>query len=226
MMKQIRTPLVVLSVGLLGLGTLHACSTTQRGAAIGAAGGAAVGAALGNPSGHTARGAIIGAAVGGAAGAIIGRRMDQQAAELEQSIEGAEIERVGEGIHVTFDSGLMFDFDSDALRSASRTNLGNLARSLQDNPDSDVLIVGHTDSVGRADYNEGLSERRAGSAAQYLVSQGVDRSRVRAVGRGETEPVASNDTDAGRQENRRVEVAIFASEELQDQARREAGDGR
>lgn len=199
---------------LVPLGTAGCASMnrTGQGAAIGAGAGAAVGAVIGNQTGSTARGAIIGAVVGGTAGAIIGRRMDQQAAELAEQIPGAQVVRIGEGIAVIFDSGLLYDFDSDAVKPAARENLVNLANSLQRHPDSEVLIVGHTDNVGSATYNQGLSERRARSAANILLQQGISTSRVRTMGRGLTEPVASNDTDAGRAQNRRVEVAIFASE--------------
>jgi len=183
--------------------------------------GASAGAMIGNQTGSTARGAIIGAVVGGAAGAIIGHRMDKQARELEQSIPGATVRRVGEGIEVTFASGLLFDFDSDRIRGDARRNLDELARSLDKYPDTDLLIVGHTDDVGTGSYNMALSERRAESAARYIESQGV-RTGIRPVGRGEREPVSSNDSDYGRQKNRRVEVAIYASDALRGQARREA----
>jgi outer membrane protein OmpA-like peptidoglycan-associated protein len=184
----------------------------QEGAVIGAATGAAVGGVVGNQTGSTARGAIIGAVVGGAAGAIIGHQMDQQAKELSQSIPGATVARVGEGIEVTFASGLLFAFDSDQILPTAGTNLTELAKSLNRYPDSQLLIVGHTDNVGDAAYNQRLSERRSASAATYLATQGVVRTRLAASGKGETEPVATNDTDAGRQQNRRVEVAIYASE--------------
>lgn len=184
---------------------------------IGAAGGAAVGAAVGKATGNTARGAILGAAIGGAAGAIIGRQMEKQARELAMEIPGAKVERVGEGILVTFDSGILFDFDSAELRPAARENLRNLAESLKKYPNTNVLLVGHTDAIGSDEYNYNLSTRRANAAANYLVSLGVDRKRIEAVGRGETEPVADNDTEAGRQQNRRVEVAIFASEEYRQE---------
>jgi outer membrane protein OmpA-like peptidoglycan-associated protein len=188
-------------------------SKTQEGAAIGGAAGAVLGGIIGNQTGSTAKGAIIGAAVGGAAGAIIGRQMDEQAEALEEDLPGAEIERVGEGIQVTFDSGILFDFDSYALRAEAREHLTNLASSLNEYPDSEVLIVGHTDSSGADQYNQTLSENRADAAGNYLLRQGVKPSRVKTMGLGETEPVASNDTDMGMQQNRRVEVAIFASEE-------------
>ncbi len=198
-----------------------ACATkTQTGAIIGAAGGAVAGGVIGKATGNTARGAIIGAAVGGAAGAIIGAQMDKQAKELQQNIPGATVERIGEGIAVTFASGLLYDFDSDVVKSEAGKNLRSLAQSLEKYPGSDILIVAHTDQVGPASYNQGLSERRASAAANYLVAQGVVRSRVSTRGMGETDPVASNDTESGRARNRRVEVAIYASEAYKAQVTR------
>ncbi|MBA2291002.1 MAG: OmpA family protein [Gemmatimonadales bacterium] len=206
------------------LATAGCATKTQTGAVIGAAGGAVVGGAIGKASGSTAKGAIIGAVVGGTAGAIIGAKMDKQAKELEQNIRGARVERVGEGIQVTFDSGLLFDYDSDAVRSAAQENLRTLAGSLGSYADSDLLIVGHTDDRGADSYNLGLSERRAAAAANYLVTQGVARSRLRTMGLGESEPVSPNDNDAGRQANRRVEIAIYASEAARAEAARQAGN--
>ena len=194
--------------------SLAACSTFSRkekGAVIGAGAGAVVGGVIGNQTGSTTRGAIIGAVVGGAAGAIIGHQMDQQAKELKQNIPGATVARVGEGIAVTFASGLLYDFDSDVIRSDAAVNLRSLASSLEKYPNTDLLIVGHTDAVGTSEYNQMLSQRRATAAANYLASQGVSSSRLQAVGRGETEPIATNDTEAGRQANRRVEIAIVAN---------------
>lgn len=193
---------------------LSACSTFSRkeqGAVIGAGAGAVVGGVIGNQTGSTTRGAIIGAVVGGAAGAIIGHQMDQQAKELKQNIPGATVARVGEGIAVTFASGLLYDFDSDVIRSDAAQNLRSLASSLEKYPNTDLLIVGHTDAVGTSEYNQTLSQRRATAAANYLASLGVSSARLQAVGRGETEPIATNDTEAGRQANRRVEIAIVAS---------------
>ena len=205
-----------------------ACQSLQtnkeKGAVIGAAGGAAVGAAVGKATGSTARGAIIGAAVGGAAGAIIGHQMDQKAKEIEGKVAGADVTRVGEGLVVTFDSGLLFDFDSDRLRSESKKNLDNLASSLSgDFADSKLLLVGHTDSQGSDDYNQNLSRRRADAVASYLESQNISAARVETSGRGESEPIASNDTDAGRQQNRRVEVAIYAGDKMKATAKSKAG---
>jgi outer membrane protein OmpA-like peptidoglycan-associated protein len=190
---------------------------TGRGAVIGAAGGAAVGAVIGRQVGSTARGAIIGAAVGGAAGAVIGRQMDKQAEELAATIPGATVQRVGEGIVVTFADGLLFPFNSTDLLPAGQDNLRNLAASLKANPETEVLIVGHTDAVGSDTYNQSLSEQRATSAASILASNGIPRDRIRTSGRGELEPISDNESEAGRQSNRRVEVAIFASEEYREQ---------
>src|SRR5215216_3814902 len=194
----------------------------EEGGIIGAAGGAVIGGAIGRASGSTAKGAILGAVVGGAAGMIIGHQMDKQAAELKQNIPGAVVERVGEGIQVTFASGLLFDFDSDVVRSAAQTNLRNLATSLDKYPGSELLIAGHTDSVGTDSYNVALSQRRAESAAAYLAEQGVDRARLSSRGLGEDEPVAPNDSDAGRSRNRRVEVAMYAGEAQRAAAKRQA----
>lgn len=199
--------------GLTGCTSL---SQTERGAVIGAAGGAAVGAIVGRQIGSTARGAVIGAAVGGAAGAVIGRQMDQQAEELSESIPGATVQRVGEGIVVTFESGLLFPYDSDALLPAGQQNLNNLAQSLQRYPETEVLIIGHTDAAGTDAYIQGLSERRANSAANILAGYGIPRDRVRTMGRGESEPVADNTTEFGMQQNRRVEVVIYAGEEYRE----------
>ena len=192
----------------------------ETGAIIGGATGAAVGAAVGRANGSTAKGAIIGAAVGGTAGAVIGHQMDQQAKEIKQNIPGAIVERVGEGLQVTFESGLLFDYDSDVLREAARKNLATLAASLEKYPNTDLMIVGHTDATGPDAYNMTLSERRAAAASSYLAAQGVSRTRLRSTGRGESEPLVPNETEENRQKNRRVEVAIFANEQLKAQALR------
>jgi outer membrane protein OmpA-like peptidoglycan-associated protein len=204
--------ILVAGIPLSGLAGCASMSNKEKGAVIGATTGAAAGAVIGNKVGSTAKGAIIGAVVGGTAGAVIGHQMDQQAKELAYDIEGARVERVGEGIVVTFESGILYPFDSDQVQPAGRVNLQKLAESLKKYPNTDVLIVGHTDAVGTDSYNATLSQKRAAAAAAYLSSQGIDGARLHTEGRGEAEPIASNDSDAGRQENRRVEVAIFASE--------------
>lgn len=212
------------SAGLAGCASLNNLNNKEKGAVIGATGGAVVGGAIGKNNGSTAKGAIIGAVVGGTAGAVIGHQMDQQAKELKQEIPGARVERVGEGIQVTFDSGILFDYDSSSLRPEARKNLESLANSLDEYPNTDLLIVGHTDARGSDQYNERLSEQRASSAARYLSSLGVSTGRLDAQGRGEYEPVAENESDWGRQQNRRVEIAIFASEEYREKLQRRGGE--
>lgn len=205
---------------LMGAMAVQGCSSNLR---TGSLGGAAAGAIVGGLTSGTARGAIIGAAVGGAAGAAIGAVMDSQAEDLQDKLPNATVERVGEGIAVTFDSGILFDVNSSTLRPAAQQNLTDLVASLEEYEGTEVLVVGHTDSTGEAAYNQALSERRASSARTFLIGAGLDAGRVRAVGMGETEPIASNETEAGRQENRRVEVAIFASEEMQEEMLRRHG---
>lgn len=208
-MKQNTSILLVFALVLTSCSNL---SNLTKGTLIGTTAGAAVGAAAGAYFGDTTKGAIIGAAVGGATGAIIGRNMDKQAEELAR-MEKAKVERIGEGIAISFESGLLFATNSADLQPAARENLTTLATSLKNFPDSDVLVVGHTDSTGTATYNQTLSERRAASAKAFLVSQGVAETRIKAEGRGKNEPIADNKTAEGRDANRRIEVAIFANEE-------------
>jgi outer membrane protein OmpA-like peptidoglycan-associated protein len=193
----------------------------SKGGLIGAGGGAAAGALLGGILGGgrgTAAGAILGAAVGGGAGAIIGRRMDKQAAELQRDMANAKVERVGEGIKITFDSGILFDTNSSALRPASQADVAKLAATLQKYNDTNVLIEGHTDNTGTDAINQPLSERRAQAVANSLTAQEVASSRISTKGLGSTDPVADNTTVEGRQANRRVEVAIFANEKMKKAA--------
>jgi outer membrane protein OmpA-like peptidoglycan-associated protein len=201
------------SLAPLGVSALTGCALNKKtqGAIIGGAAGGVAGGIIGNQTGSTTRGAIIGAVAGGTIGAVIGHQMDQQAKELAQDIPGAVVARVGEGITVTFASGLLYDFDSDVIRETAADNLRSLAASLSTYSNTDLLIVGHTDAVGTSPYNQTLSERRALAAMRFLITQGVRSGRLQAVGRGETEPIASNETEAGRQLNRRVEIAIVAN---------------
>ncbi|MCC5907449.1 MAG: OmpA family protein [Balneolaceae bacterium] len=215
----------VLAISTLIIGLFIAgCSSwgrTTTGAVIGAGAGTAAGAVVGKTLGNTAAGAIAGAAVGGTVGAIIGRQMDRKAEELAQELEGVEIQRVEEGIAISFDSGILFDFDSSTLRPEARENLRKLADIMGQDNNSNLLVVGHTDWIGDENYNLRLSERRARSAADYLVSQGIQRQRIDIEGKGEYEPIADNETEQGRQQNRRVEVAIFASDEYVEQLKAE-----
>lgn len=196
-------------------GTDDGASNTGKGAVIGATAGAVLGAIIGENTGSTARGAIIGAAVGGVAGAIVGREMDVKAEQFERELHGAKIERVGEGILVTFGDGVLFDFDSSALRPEARESLRRLVAAI-DPAEVQLMIVGHTDSKGSEEYNRELSIRRAQSAVDYLSTLGFPRHQMSMRGMGEAEPVATNETEAGRQANRRVEIAVFASPEYRE----------
>ncbi|TGD79078.1 OmpA family protein [Hymenobacter wooponensis] len=196
-------------------------SKTVKGGLLGAGGGAVVGGVLGRVIGgknSTAGGAIIGAAVGGAGGALIGRRMDKQAAELKREMAGAKVERVGEGIKITFDSGILFAKNSAALTSTAEENINELAQTLIKYGDTNVLVEGHTDNTGTDAINNPLSQRRAQAVANYAQQQGVDASRFTVKGYGSTQPIADNSTEAGRVANRRVEIAIYANEKLKKAA--------
>lgn len=186
---------------------------TKRGAAIGGVAGAIVGGVLGNNrgSGNAKRGAVIGGAVGAATGAIVGAMMDKQERELRQ-IEGVNVQRVGnDELAVTVKNEVLFDFNSAALRGASRDSLSEMADVFQKYPDTTIRVAGHTDSIGSASYNQRLSERRAASVERYLENMGVRSSRIDAIGYGESQPRATNSTASGRQLNRRVEIHIKAN---------------
>lgn len=196
-------------------------SKTAKGGLLGAGGGAVVGGVLGRVIGGksgTAAGAIIGAAVGGGAGALIGRKMDKQAEDLQRDMQNAKVERVGEGIKITFDSGILFDTNSANLRAASQSEIQKMAAVLQKYPDTNVLVEGHTDNTGSDAINNPLSQRRAQAVADNTVGQGVDASRVTTQGYGSSQPVADNTTEAGKQANRRVEIAIYANEKMKKAA--------
>jgi outer membrane protein OmpA-like peptidoglycan-associated protein len=197
--------------------SLSGCNASNKakGAAIGAGSGAVIGGIIGKQSGNTAVGAIIGAGVGGATGAVIGDNMDKQAEELKADLKGAKVERIGEGIKITFDSGLMFDFDSYTLRPETKSNLADLAKTLKKYEDTDILIEGHTDKTGSEDYNMKLSEQRAGAVEDYLEQLNVKGSRIATEGYGEIQPISENDP-----ENRRVEVAIYANNKMKRLAKK------
>ncbi|ACU57937.1 OmpA family protein [Chitinophaga pinensis] len=224
-MKRIN-PIVAI---LLSAITLFACNTvkqmdnTQKGAAIGVAGGAATGAIIGKAAGNTALGAIIGAAVGGGAGVLIGKKMDKQAQEIKTEVPNATVERVGEGINVTFASGVLFGFDKSDLTGQAQQNIKDLATILNKYPDTYVRVEGHTDTTGTDSYNMGLSERRANAVATYLKSQGVAASRVQTFWYGARQPVVPNNSDANKAKNRRVEFSIFANEKMKSDAQKESG---
>jgi outer membrane protein OmpA-like peptidoglycan-associated protein len=219
--NKFKTALVAVTLATATLvgSSCNSLTKTQKGTAIGAGAGGTIGALIGKSAGNTALGAIIGGAVGGTAGAFIGRKMDRQAAEIKQTVPGATVERQGEGILVKFDSGILFDVDKTALKSAARSNLQNLATSLNSNPQTNILIVGHTDNTGSATYNQDLSVRRAEAVKAFIVSNGVSSGRLSTQGKGLTEPIADNSTESGRTQNRRVEVVIVANDALKQEAK-------
>lgn len=196
---------------------------SQKGAAIGVGGGAAVGAVVGKVLGNTAMGAIVGAAVGGTAGAIIGKKMDQQADEMKQVLDDAEVRRVGEGIAVTFKEKVLFGFDQADLNNTAQQGLTKLDDVLNRYPDTDIEIIGHTDDKGSANYNQRLSERRATSVADFLKAHGITTSRITTRGMGESDPKVPNTSDTNRAENRRVEFVITANQKMKDAAKQQAG---
>ena len=225
-MKTLRIKVATLSlalatVGILGSGC-DSLTKTQKGAAIGAGAGGTIGAFIGKAAGNTALGAIIGGAVGGTAGAFIGRNMDRQAAEIKQTVPGATVTREGEGILVKFDSGILFDTDKSDVKPAAQANLQKLATSLQNNPNTNILIVGHTDNTGSDSHNMDLSVRRAESVKSYIAGNNVSTSRLTTSGKGESEPIADNTTVDGRAQNRRVEIVIVANDQMKQQAKQSA----
>ena len=222
----------VLTTAMLAGTFLTSCNTvknsnnSQRGAAAGAAAGAVLGGVLGNNVGNknnSALGAVLGGVIGGTAGAIIGKNMDKQAQQIETALPGATVERVGEGIKVILNENTVnFNFDSAELTSTAKSNLDKIAKVLIDNPKTLITIYGYTDSVGKDEYNMKLSRSRANAVKSYLVTKGMGVKRITAQGMGEADPIASNDTDAGRAKNRRVEFGIVANEDMIDDARKEA----
>lgn len=214
--------IITLCLGLLTV-TATNCknwSKTAKGGTIGAGAGALAGAVIGEVTGdNTVKGAIIGAAVGGAAGAAIGNYMDRQAREMREDLENAKVERVGEGIKITFDSGILFKVDSYNLQEPAKENIAELSEILKKYDDTNILFAGHTDNTGSEKYNQQLSEDRGKSVAEYTSFLGVESNRMTIIGYGETDPIASNETAEGRQQNRRVEIAIYANDELKEAAK-------
>lgn len=198
-------------------------NNTQKGAGIGTAAGAIIGGILGNnigKGGNAPLGAVLGGVVGGVAGGVIGNKMDKQAKDIKEVLPGAEVERVGEGIKVTLhENTVNFDFNSSNLTSAAKNNLDKLVTVLRNNPDTNINIYGHTDNVGTDAVNMKISGQRAGAVKNYFVANGISSSRLFTEGLGKGSPIASNDTDAGRAKNRRVEFAITANEKMIEDAK-------
>ena len=213
MRKKIIALCLIVTLVLMGMGCAE-WTRMQKGAAIGAGAGGVAGGLIGHAAGSTAVGVLLGAVIGGAAGAFIGNYMDKQAAEIERDIAGARVERVGEGIKITFSSGIMFDIDRAVLKDQYKGEISELATILNKYEDTNILLEGHTDSTGTEEYNLDLSKKRSQSVANYLATQNVNPTRFTIMGYGESQPIASNETPEARAQNRRVEVAIYANEKL------------
>lgn len=222
-MKTIRQFALILSLmGLVASGC-KSMNRSQKGAVIGAVGGGAIGGVVGRAMGNTAMGAIVGATVGGVAGAIIGKKMDKQAEEMKEVLGDAEVKRVGEGIVIEFKDKVLFGFDRSDLGASAQANLDKLTNVLKKYPDTNIEIIGHTDSKGSDTYNQALSERRASSVGAYLRNKGISSARITTRGMGESDPKVPNDSEANMAENRRVEFVITANQKMVDDAKREAG---
>src|SRR5690606_1451014 len=232
-MKSFKDNLMVvaLSAGLLmsSCEAIQNTNHTQRGAAVGATSGAVIGGVLGNNVGsgdNAVLGAIAGAVIGGVAGGLIGNHMDKQAEKIEDTVPGAEVVRTAEGIQVILDeqSDVRFEYDKSDLTAQAKANLDKLVPVFNEYPDTDILVVGFTDSKGSDTYNQGLSERRSASVVAYLKSKGIASSRLSSIGQGESNPRGDNETEAGRAQNRRVEFAITANEKMVEEAQQQAGE--
>lgn len=225
----------ILVLAIVFIGALSACDATrnasnaQKGAVIGTASGAVLGAILGNNVGsgnNSEIGAVIGGVVGGTAGVLIGNRMDKQAQKIEEEIPGAQVERIDDAIVITFDegSGVYFATNRHDLNEQSRSNLDKLSGVMKEYVDTDILVVGHTDSTGPYDFNMTLSKNRAQSVTSYLVGKGISSGRFTTEWFGPDNPTHDNSTAEGRAKNRRVNVAIVPNEKMIQDAKNEAGE--
>jgi outer membrane protein OmpA-like peptidoglycan-associated protein len=194
-------------------------SKTRKGAIIGTGGGAVIGAVIGRASGNTALGALIGATVGGAAGAIVGKQMDKQAEEIQNTVSGAKVYRIGEGIIVEFSDKVLFEFDKSNLNEGAKGNIDKLVKILEKYPDTNIEVQGHTDNTGTDSYNMSLSKRRASAVSNYLINRGISSRRTSTKGYGESAPNYSNDSEESRSQNRRVEFLITANAKMREAAK-------
>ena len=221
---------MLLALNLSSCEATKNASNTQKGGAIGAAGGAILGAIIGNNTGKKGSGgelgAVIGVVVGGTAGVLIGSKMDKQAQKIEEEIPGAVVERIDDGIVVTFDenSGVFFETNKYNINTASNTLLTKLSNILKEYPDTNVLVIGHTDSSGADAYNMTLSKNRAESVTNFFISKGIASNRFTTSWFGEEQPVADNTTPEGRAKNRRVNLAIVPNDKMKSDAKTESGE--
>lgn len=218
----------LLSSVFTGCNAVKNSNNTQKGVAIGAVAGGVLGAVLGNnigKGGNGALGAVLGGVIGGVAGGVIGNKMDKQAREIETALPGATVERVGEGIKLTLgENSVRFDTNKSTLTTTAKANLDKLVPVFQSYADTDIVIYGYTDSTGKVEYNQTLSEQRAASVKAYLASKGLNTARFTTTGLGIADPIATNDTPEGRSQNRRVEFAITANQKMIEDAKKEAGN--
>ncbi len=236
-MKRITGKMILIAGAIItmasGCSTIKKSNKTERGVVIGAAGGAVIGGVIGNNvgKGNTVLGAVIGSVLGGVAGGIIGNKMDRQAEQIKKEIPGAEVERVGEGIVVTFPDknpdgskmGVYFEFNQSAITPNSKLALEKLVSIFKEYAETNILVEGHTDNKGTDTYNLGLSQRRADAVGNYLKANGITSSRLTIKWYGESQPKVDNTTDANRAENRRVEFGITANDKMKEEAKKEAG---
>ena len=215
---------LALIISLTNCKSVQNANNKQKGAVIGAAGGAVIGAIIGNnvgKGGNGELGAVIGGVVGGTAGVLIGAQMDKQAQKIEEEIPGAKVERVDDAIVVTFDenSGVYFATEKYDINTASQTTLNKLSSIFMEFPDTNILVVGHTDSSGSEAYNMTLSKNRAYAVTNYLINKGLSSGRFTTNWFGETQPMHDNSTSEGRAKNRRVNVAILPNQKMIDDAK-------
>ena len=220
---------LVLIVSLTNCKAVQNANNKQKGAVIGATSGAVIGAIIGNNAGkggNSEAGAVIGGVVGGTAGVLIGAKMDKQAQKIEEEIPGATVERVEDAIVITFDetSGVYFETNKYNINNASQQTLNKLVAVFKEYPETNILVVGHTDSVGAEDYNMTLSKNRATSVTNYLINNGISRSRLTTDWFGETQPIQDNSTSEGRAKNRRVNIAVLPNDKMIDDAKKQSGE--
>lgn len=220
---------LVLTVSLTNCKAVQNANNKQKGAVIGATSGAVIGAIIGNNAGKGGNGeagAVIGGVVGGTAGVLIGAKMDKQAQKIEEEIPGATVERVEDAIVITFDetSGVYFETNKYNINNASQQTLNKLVAVFKEYPETNILVVGHTDSVGAEDYNMTLSKNRATSVTNYLINNGISRSRLTTDWFGETQPIQDNSTSEGRAKNRRVNIAVLPNDKMIDDAKKQSGE--
>ncbi len=220
---------LILTISLTNCKAVQNANNKQKGAIIGTTGGAILGAIIGNnigKGGNGELGAVIGGVIGGGAGILIGNKMDKQAQKIEEEIPGAQVERVDQGIVITFEdgSGVYFATNKYNINPASETTLNKLIAIFKENSDTNILVIGHTDSAGDADYNMTLSKNRATSVTNHLKQNGISQGRLTSNWFGETKPINDNSTAEGRAKNRRVNIVIVPNETMIEDAKQEAGN--